>query len=309
VVGEKGAPAAPVRAEPEAQRPQAVGGRILLAEDNPVNQMLAVNMLDLVGCTVEVAENGKLAVEAWARGGHDLILMDVQMPEMDGFQATAEIRRREGQAGVGRPIPIIALTANAMQGDRERCLEAGMSDYMSKPFGLERLREVLDQWMPRREASPGTPSEAVPQVSGAPVPAVAASQPVAAAGDAGGAAETPLIDQAALDNIRALGRKGAPPILDRIIDVYFKDSRKLLDTLRDSIAKGDAPEIVQRAAHTLKSSSANLGATQLAALCRELEALAREKRLDGAPALLAEIEGLHPSVCAALARERSEQAA
>jgi len=272
---------------------------VLLAEDNPVNQMLAVNMLDLVGCTVEVAENGKLAVEAWARGGHDMILMDVQMPEMDGFQATAEIRRRERQAGA-RPIPIVALTANAMQGDRERCLAAGMSDYMSKPFGLERLREVLGQWLPRGEASPTV---------GAPGPASAAIPPAATAAAAAQAADGPTIDQAALDNIRALGRKGAPPILDKIIDVYFKDSRKLLDTLRDSIAKGDAPEIVQRAAHTLKSSSANLGATPLAALCRELEALAREKQLDGAPALLAEIEGLHPSVCAALARERSEQAA
>jgi len=271
--------------------------------------MLAVNMLELLGCQVEVAENGKRAAQAWARGGHDIVLMDVQMPEMDGFQATAEIRRREQETGGERAIPIIALTANAMQGDRERCLAAGMSDYMSKPFALETLRETLSRWMPKTEAPAASPAAREPRAAtGTALPVAPGPGGTSGEPSAGDDAQ-PLIDQLALDNIRALMRNGAPNILDKVIDVYFKDSRKLLETLREGVHKPDSPEIVQRAAHTLKSSSANLGATQLAGLCRELEAAGREKRLGDAPALLAEIERIYPAVCTALAKERSDQAA
>ena len=118
--------------------------RILVAEDNEVNRRVAIGMAEQLGCAVQAVCNGREAVEALDHCRHDLVLMDVQMPEMDGFTATAAIRERE--RGSGRHIPIIALTAHAMQGDRERCLAAGMDGYIAKPIRLGRLRDVLDAW-------------------------------------------------------------------------------------------------------------------------------------------------------------------
>jgi PAS domain S-box-containing protein len=141
--------------EPAMAEVGSLAGRVLVAEDNPVNQTLAVSMLELLGCEVEVAENGRAAAEAWAGTRFDLVLMDVQMPEVDGFQATAAIRRLERERGDPRPVPIVALTANAMQGDRDQCLAAGMSDYLSKPFSLEEPRGVLEQWLPSPGRRPG----------------------------------------------------------------------------------------------------------------------------------------------------------
>ena len=115
---------------------------MLLAEDNLVNQRLALHVLGKLGCRVEVAADGEEAVRLWSAGRHDVVLMDCQMPGLDGLQATAEIRRREGN---GRRTPIVALTANAMAGDRERCLAAGMDEYISKPFRADGLREVLSR--------------------------------------------------------------------------------------------------------------------------------------------------------------------
>ncbi|RMG60822.1 MAG: response regulator [Calditrichaeota bacterium] len=117
---------------------------IILAEDNPVNQKLAIRMLEKLGHSVRVAENGRRAVELWQAGGTDLILMDVQMPEMDGLTATQKIRQMEGDKS--RPIPIIALTAHALKGDRERCLAAGMTDYLSKPLKMKELRQILERY-------------------------------------------------------------------------------------------------------------------------------------------------------------------
>jgi two-component system, sensor histidine kinase and response regulator len=125
-------------------------GRVLLAEDNPINQEVVREMLENFGFKVDVAQNGREAVDALSSAAYDLILMDCQMPDMDGYQATETIRRREG-AGLGGQsrIPIIALTGLAMEGDRERCLAAGMDDYLSKPFKLQQLQEILDRWLPR----------------------------------------------------------------------------------------------------------------------------------------------------------------
>ena len=124
---------------------------MLVAEDNPVNQRVAVRMLERLGLGADVAADGAEAVQSFGRQPYAAVLMDCQMPELDGFEATARIRAREG---TGRHTPIIAMTASAMRGDRERCLAAGMDDYVSKPVTIESLRTVLERWLPLEAAPP-----------------------------------------------------------------------------------------------------------------------------------------------------------
>jgi CheY-like chemotaxis protein len=127
----------------------AKGIHILLAEDNLVNQKVATKHLEKLGCTVEVVGNGNLAVSAMTGGGFDMVLMDCQMPGMDGYEATAAIRQLDGELS---KVPIIAMTANAMVGDRERCLESGMDDYVAKPFDMNDLVRVFREWLPQLAA-------------------------------------------------------------------------------------------------------------------------------------------------------------
>jgi CheY-like chemotaxis protein len=125
--------------------------RVLVAEDNIINQRIAMHILQKLGYKVDLAGNGKEALEAIERAHYSLVLMDLQMPQMDGFEATAAIRRRESAGG--RRIPIVALTAHAMKGDRERCMEAGMDDYIAKPFSAGGLARVIDRLLSQPIAS------------------------------------------------------------------------------------------------------------------------------------------------------------
>ena len=148
----------------EAAAEAPLSGRVLLVEDNLVNQEIAAAMLRALGCEVDIADDGRAAVEAAAAGGYDAILMDCHMPEMDGFEATAALRARERDAAVrgasgARRMPIVALTANAMDGDRERCLAAGMDAYLAKPFKKEELAAVLRTWLARPAEKPANAPE------------------------------------------------------------------------------------------------------------------------------------------------------
>ena len=240
--------------------------RILVAEDNAVNQKVAVKMLERLGYRADVAADGLEAVEALSRILYGAVLMDVQMPEMDGNEATAEIRHREG---LDKHTPIIAMTANAMQGDREKALAAGMDDYLAKPVNLEQLEKVLARWVSREETEQGAYA--------------------AEAADAWSAASGPSIDHSVLDGLRDLQGEGEPDILSELIELFLADVPPQLVALREAVQSGDILS-VERTAHTLKGSSGNMGVVRMAAICAELEEIGRSETLAGAPVWISRLE-------------------
>ena len=238
--------------------------KVLLAEDNPVNVEVAMAMLDSLGLEVVCARHGEEALRATRATGFDAVLMDCQMPVMDGFAATAEIRRDEQRRGRGRVLPIIAITANALQGDREACLSAGMDDYLSKPFTQQDLAKVIGRWIK--------------------LPPQPLCEPDAPAIDANDA-----INRHALDNIRALSRDSGDALVQKVIMAYVDDTPLQLQTLRSAIAALD-PARLRKVAHSLKSASANVGADSLAQMCREMERLGRTDTTEGASSILRDME-------------------
>ena len=154
--------APPETSSPEGRTPQKLQGRVLVAEDNRINQIYIVELLKLFGCACELVVNGEQAVNAFRTGAYDLVLMDCQMPDMDGFMATKEVRRWEAEQAARGRTPIVALTANALRGDRERCLEAGMDDYLSKPIEPETLRSVLANFLKPQPPPSGSHDRAAP---------------------------------------------------------------------------------------------------------------------------------------------------
>jgi CheY-like chemotaxis protein len=256
-------------------------GRILLAEDNPVNQEVAVGMLESLGCQADVVATGLQAVEALERGSYDVVLMDCQMPEMGGLEATRVIREREALPSSSHPpvhTPIIALTAHAMPSDRAQCLAAGMDDYLSKPFTLEALRATLARWLSPQSAAAS--------------PSAERSEPP----------RLDSLDRKALDTLRSLRKGGTPDLLHKVLHMYLNTAPQLLHTIRDAVARSDALAL-QQAAHSLKSSSANVGALQLAAFSKEMEALGKTQSLIQTGSLLAAMEAEYAVVEEALQRE------
>jgi len=239
------------------------GARVLLVEDNPVNLEVGVGILEGFGCKVDTAANGFEALALHEHGGYRVIFMDCQMPEMDGFKATAEIRKRE--ANSGRRTPIVALTASAIEGDREQCLAAGMDDYVAKPFTTEQMRAALATWLKPAPAPEQTRHKSQP---GKPERLSLVPQALASA------ARADAIDEAVLDNLARLQREGRPDIVSRVITLFLENAPGLLRELQDGVARGDMA-VLRRACHALKASGANVGAVTLAAHCEELEAVAR----------------------------------
>lgn len=272
---------------------------ILVAEDNPINQELVRTMLENMGCTVVMVDNGLEAVDAITdspldqmQKRYDLVLMDCQMPELDGFQATDKIRRWE--ASQSRKIPIIALTANAMAGDREKCLDAGMDDYLTKPFTQEALFAMCEKWISLETKS--KPSLEVEK------------ETLKAARKESIAAPRADLDAKTLDNIRALQRENGPDILAKVINLYLKNSPSMLEKIQEAVATGNA-ELLRGTAHSLKSSSANMGALKLAELCAQLENMGKEKELGNAVTTLGVLEFEFEAVCNALNVELERDAA
>jgi two-component system, sensor histidine kinase and response regulator len=251
---------------------------VLLVEDNQVNQEVGRGMLESLGCSVALADNGLAAMEAVMKRSYDLVFMDCQMPEMDGLEATRRIRGWERRRGAGR-LPIISLTANAMNGDRAACLASGADEYLSKPFTLEDLSRLISRYLPEvavvaRPAageSPGTVAESEP---------VPAPRPVQIAPDR---------MNGAIDMIRTLPGNRGMEILRKVVELYLASTPTLLQTMREA-ESGNDPGKLKAAAHSFKSSSANLGAVKLAAVCRELEALGRQGSTEGALPLLMRVE-------------------
>jgi CheY-like chemotaxis protein/HPt (histidine-containing phosphotransfer) domain-containing protein len=269
-------------APPPAQRPATRRRhRALLAEDNPVNVEVAGAMLEALGLEVHRACNGEEALAAAKAHDFDLVLMDCQMPVMDGMAATAEIRRHEQLRGRTRRLPIIAITANALPGDRETCLAAGMDDYLSKPFTQTTLAATLERWVALPRAARAHHGEGRKAARAFPAPVVAAA---ATAAKADGA-----INRHALDAIRALDAGKEDILLQRVLDAFVADTPVRLVALRQAIAACNTTSL-RKVAHSLKSSSANIGADTLARLSRDMEKLGRTDNTSGAAVLLASME-------------------
>ena len=274
--------------------------RVLLAEDNPVNVEVALAMLDSLGLDVVCAHNGEEALHAARAEDFDLVLMDCQMPVMDGFAATAEIRRHEQHGGHARhpghagTLPIIAITANALQGDREACLAAGMDDYLSKPFTQQQLGQTIARWIALPRAASVHHADIdieapVPRPQPAAEPLAAISPEPSVAPSATPSVELNL---QALDHIRALSGGaggGGEALLERVISAFAGDTPRQLARLRGAIDTHDT-EAMRKVAHSLKSGSANVGANALSQLCKEMEKLGRAGSTDGAAVLLQAME-------------------
>ena len=253
-------------------------GRVLMAEDNGVNQFVARNMLKSLGCDFEIVPNGQEALLAVQRGGYDIVLMDCQMPVMDGYVATREIRAWQSSQPQAARIPIVALTANALVGDADICRAAGMDDHLAKPYSRRQLGNIMARWLPKHlveigdealATQPAVLPAAEPQPE--PVPAMA------------------LLDQKALDNIRALDEEGGESVLVEVIGIYLKEAGRHINRLQAALESRDATEI-DRVAHAFKSASQNVGASQLGELCRQLERQGKSGELNGAVDLVRAIE-------------------
>lgn len=303
--------AAPAPAPREATPPQAPAAdarpAVLLVEDNAVNQRVGQVMLEKRGFRAELASDGHEAVAATARAAYAAVLMDCHMPRLDGYSATREIRLRD--AGKAR-VPIIAMTANAGEGARERCLGAGMDDFISKPVTAEALDEVLRRWLPLYQ--PAAPRaaprpEEVGPTSSRRVPPPEPSSPghphrAPAPSSPGLHVPAAVIDLGMLHGLRATQRPGDPDVVAEVIAIFLADAPARLAALKEAVEQGDLAT-AGRTAHTLKGSAGHLGAKTLVALCARFEDKARVGAADSARFAVEAIEEELDRVRAALAAE------
>ncbi|MDZ7590490.1 MAG: response regulator [Rubrivivax sp.] len=259
-----------------------IDAHVLLAEDNGVNQVVARNMLKAMGCTYEIVANGRLALEALTAGTYDLVLMDCQMPQMDGYEATRAIRELEAARG-GNRTPVVALTANALVGDAEVCRASGMDDHLAKPYTRKQLAQVMKRWLPDDK------------VSHAAAPAQTADAPKSSTDD------DSVLDQAALDNIRAID-DGEGSVIREVIEMFLAEAPGHLQNLDAALERSDGAAVGQ-VAHALKSASFNVGAARLGETARDLERAGKAGDLTAAKRLVGSVNGLFQRVVPLLRAE------
>lgn len=309
--------------------PASIGAKVLLAEDDRVNQEVTMLMLESFACQATLAVNGAQAVELSSLHDYDLILMDCQMPILDGFEAT-RIIKGEGARNAGTPV--IALTANAMAGDRERCLEGGMDDYLSKPVGQAALHTILRKWVhvkdgmsiatsaqelpeefvkPAADKPTETPTKSEKTENIVPLIAVVNDVPapdksdyaldhdIGVDGPVSGAA-SPTINMKAIEMIRSLQRPGKEDLLTKVVNVYLDRTPEVLAEMQVAADNSDI-ETMKAHAHSLKSSSAYLGADGLSTICKRIESAAANDDLAALVALVAALPGEYDPVSSELA--------
>jgi signal transduction histidine kinase/CheY-like chemotaxis protein/HPt (histidine-containing phosphotransfer) domain-containing protein len=277
---------------PVSGTPQPLAGTVLLVEDHPVNQKVAQKLLERLGLTVDVADNGEIALEKLRGKTYAMVLMDCQMPVLDGYSATRRLREIENEQGKPR-MPVIAMTAHAMSGDRERCLQAGMDDYLSKPLDRQLLEQTLARWM---QQSPHA-------VAVAAAPAVAAVRAAATPPPPTPQTILPMISPPPPDTLDTATLVDLEDIMGdelvTLVDAYLRDGETRMRNLQEAAARGDSAE-VGKLAHSLKSSSANLGAMPLSTRARQVEEAARNGTLANPLDSVAALEKLYANAATAL---------
>ncbi|MDH5601637.1 MAG: EAL domain-containing protein, partial [Gammaproteobacteria bacterium] len=264
---------------PLQQDKKKINAKILLAEDNLVNQEVAIAKLMILGCEVELAENGNEAVELFSENKYDLVLMDCHMPVCDGFEATAKIRSLENEKNI-KATPVIALTADIMKGIEERCSQAGINDYMSKPFKQEQLFTMLSKWLPGLNHDS---REHIQEKNIVPL----------------------LVDNNALDNLRAIGESCGRDTLGRSVHHYLEETPKKLLELRKALTLNDFEQLTY-ISHTLKSSSENVGAVYYSRMFAKIESLSKDKDLSVTADIIDDMESYLPEVLKRLQQEIPE---
>jgi len=260
--------------------------KVLLAEDNPINQEIGSAMLASLGCTVVLADSGTTAVEAFRKETFDLIFMDCQMPGMDGYDATRKIRMNEKEAVPERmKTCIVALTANALIGDREKCLAAGMDDYLAKPFTTEQIYKVISSWLCDHSEDVG--DNAGLSASEAEIKTNSNTSEDKRCPSTN--SNSAVIDKTFIDEIATLQKTGRPNILEKIIDKYLESFPSRTENLNQAVIANDIDNI-RLIAHSMKSSSAMLGATAMSELFNEVEQLALGGTIEGVAELVTKIE-------------------